>query len=172
MVFSRLSHRLKTIGEVIRGQLHGFSEDLPTDAERWRVARRTVAEEATEINSLTERLDLVVRLGRSGQPLVMEPVNVPRLVEDLMVDLGPSADAKNIVLGGVVNHSASAVPYISADMMALKEVFSNLIENAVKHNGTGTEITAEITQKNKNLVVRITDTGQGIPPGNLSMIFE
>ena len=78
------------------------------DAERWRVARKAVSDEATTINSLTERLDLVVRLGLSGQPLVMEPVNVPRMLEDLMVDLGPSADAKGIVLGGIVNTNGSS----------------------------------------------------------------
>ena len=172
LVFSRLSHRLKTVGEVIRGQLHGFSDELPRDPERWRVARRAISEEATEIYSLTERLDLVVRLGMAGQPLVMEPVNVPRLLEDLMVALGPAADAKGIMLGGIVSEPERGLPYISADRMALTEVFSNLIENAVKHNGPGTEITAAVKHRNNQLTVRIADTGQGIAPEILAGIFE
>ena len=61
--------RLKTAGEVTRGQLHGFSDVLPQDAERWRVARRAIMEEASGINRLVERLDLVVRLGMAGHPM-------------------------------------------------------------------------------------------------------
>jgi hypothetical protein len=63
LIFSRISHRLKTVGEVIRGHLHGFSDELPTDAERWRVALRAISEESAGIDNLVNRLDLVVRMG-------------------------------------------------------------------------------------------------------------
>jgi two-component system sensor histidine kinase ResE len=172
LVFSRIDHRLKTAGEVIRGHLHGFSDELPQDAERWRVARRAISEEASEINSLIDRLDLVVRLGMAEQPLVIEPVNVPRLLEDVMVNLGPSADAKNIVLGGVINKAGQDAGYISGDVSALREVFSNLLENSIRHNGPGTEVTAEVTHQDSNLLVRITDNGKGIPQDIFSRLFE
>ena len=172
LVFSRLSHRLKTAGEVIRGHLHGFSDELPKDAERWRVARRAIGEEASDINSLIERLDVLVRLGMAGQPLIIEPVNVPRLLEDLMVNLGPAADAKGIVLGGIVGGPMQNVPHISGDASALREMFSNLLENAVKHNSTGTEVTAEVRQQDNRLLVRIADTGKGLSPEVLSQLFD
>ena len=120
LVYSRIDHRLKTAVEVIRGHLHGFSDELPKDVERWRVARRAISEEASEINSLIDRLDLVVRLGMAEQPLVIEPVNVPRLLEDIMVNLGPSADAKSIVLGGVINRAGQDGDYISGDTSAFR----------------------------------------------------
>lgn len=172
LVFSRIDHRLKTAGEVIRGHLHGFSDELPQDAERWRVARRAITEEASEINSLIDRLDLVVRLGMTEQPLVIEPVNVPRLLEDIMVNLGPSADAKDIVLGGVINKASQDAGYISGDASALREVFSNLLENSIRHNGSGTEVTAEVTQQDRNLLVRIIDNGKGMSQEILSHLFE
>jgi len=131
LIFSRIDHRLKTAVEVIRGHLHGFNNELPQDAERWRVARRAITEEASEINSLIDRLDLVVRLGMSEQPLVIEPVNIPLLLEDIMVNLGPSADAKGIVLGGLINKAGQDADYISGDASALREVFSNLLENSI-----------------------------------------
>lgn len=173
LLFSRISHRLKTVGEVVRGHLHGFSEELPHDAERWRVARKAITDEAFELDSLVNRLDLVVRLGMAGQPLVFEPVNVPRLLEDLMVDLGPAADSKGVILGGIVSHSgAEGSCVISADPIALKEVFSNLLENAVRHNGSGTEVSAEVKQNNGRLYVRIADNGKGMSPDVLGSIFE
>jgi two-component system sensor histidine kinase ResE len=173
LLFSRISHRLKTVGEVIRGHLHGFSDDLPQDAERWRVARRAITDEASQLDTLVNRLDLVVRLGMAEHPLVFEPVNVPRLLEDLMVDLGPAADAKGMVLGGVVSSVwSNGSQVISADPLALREVFSALLENAVKHNQPGTEISAEVKEKNGRLQVNIADNGKGMPPDLMSTIFE
>lgn len=58
LLFSRTSHRLKTVGEVIRGHLHGFTDELPLDAERWRVARKAITDGASEIDTLVNRLDL------------------------------------------------------------------------------------------------------------------
>ncbi|PKB64965.1 MAG: hypothetical protein BZY80_01225 [SAR202 cluster bacterium Io17-Chloro-G2] len=172
LMFSRLSHRLKAVGEVVRGHLRGFSEDLPKDAERWRVARRAISEEVSEVDGLIQRLDLMVRLGMTGQPLVMEPVNVPALLEDLLVEFAPAADAKGISLGGTVRNPGQDVQTISADQQALKEVFANLLENAVKHNGPGTEVTAQVGQQHGQVTVRIGDNGNGVPTDVLTTLFE
>jgi signal transduction histidine kinase len=171
LTVSRLSHQLKNVGEVIRGHLHGFTDQLPQDEERWRVARRVIGEEASEVGNLTRRLDLMVRLGMSGQPLVMEPVNIPLLLEDLMINLAPAAEAKGIVLGGVVRGEDEGVPHISGDEAALREVFANLLENAVKHNGSGVEITGEVRHTGGQIVVTISDTGKGIPEELVSTMF-
>jgi signal transduction histidine kinase len=172
LLLSRLAHRLKTAGEVIRGHLHPFNEQVPTDDDRWRVAYRAIVEEASGINYLTDRMDLVVRLGLTGQPLVLEPINVPHLLEDLMLNLAPAAEAKGIVVGGIVNSQLGAIPHITADVSALREVFANLLENAVRHNGAGTEIVVEVKQLDKHLLVSIRDTGKGIPAEIISTIYE
>ena len=171
LTVSRLSHRLKIVGEVIRGHLHGFTDQLPRDEERWRVARRAIGDEALEVGNLTQRLDLMVRLGMSGQPLVMEPVNIPLLLEDLMINLAPTAEEKGILLGGVVRRGDEEVPYLSGDEAALREVFSNLLENGVKHNAAGTEITGEVRHNANRLTVTISDTGTGIPQELVSTMF-
>ncbi len=172
LIVSRLSHRLKTVGEVIRGHLHGFTDHLPTDAERWRVSRRSIGEEAAEIGSLSQRLDLMVRLGMSGQPLVMEAVNVPALIEDIMIDLAPAASEKGLVLGGVVrSENGASIPHLSGDEAALREVFSNLIENAIKHNNAGVQVIADVKTAGRRMEISISDTGSGIAPELLSTMF-
>ena len=171
LTVSRLSHQLKNVGEAIRGHLHGFTEELPQDQERWRVARRVIGDEASEVGNLAQRMDLMVRLGMSGQPLVMEPVNIPLLLEDLMINLSPAAEAKGIVLGGVVRGDAQDVPRLSGDEAALREVFSNILENGVKHNESGTEITGEVRHSGEKLTITISDTGKGIPQELVSTMF-
>jgi signal transduction histidine kinase len=172
LIVSRLAHRLKTATEVMRGHLHGFSDELPRDAERWKAARKAIAEETEGINTLIEKLDLLVRLGMEQHPLIIEPINVARMLEDLMVELGPAADAKGIFLGGVVTSSDQDKLYVSGDASALREVFSNILENSLKHNGKGTEIKAEIKQQDHLLTVCINDTGKGISPDILSGLFN
>ena len=124
------------------------------------------------MGNLTQRLDLMVRLGMSGQPLVMEPVNIPLLLEDLMINLAPAAEAKGIVLGGVVRGEDEGVPHISGDEAALREVFANILENGVKHNAAGTEITGEVRHTANQLTVTISDTGAGIPQELVSTMFS
>ena len=54
----------------------------------------------------------------------------------------------------------------------MREVFSNLLENSIRHNGPGIEITAEVTHQDSNLLVRIMDNGKGMPQEVLSRLFE
>ena len=56
--------------------------------------------------------------------------------------------------------------------MALREVFSNLLENGVKYSGSGTEISAEVKSEEGHLLVRIADNGSGMPQEILESIFE
>jgi len=93
------------------------------------------------------------------------------LLEDLMINLAPAAEAKGIVLGGVVRGEDKEVPRISGDEAALREVFANLLENAVKHNGKGVEITGEVRHATNQIIVTISDTGKGIPQELVSTMF-
>ena len=172
LVFSRISHRLKTAVEVIRGHLNGLGVDLPDNVKRWQAARQAIAEETSGVGSLTERMDLVVRLGMAEQPMIIEPVNISRMLEDVMVELGPAADAKGILLGGKVADMAGDSCYVSGDASALREIFTNLLENAIKHNEAGTEIITDIKHDDGSLLVSISDTGKGIPSDILNNLFK
>jgi two-component system sensor histidine kinase ResE len=172
-IMSIVSHRLKTVGEVIRGHLRRLEEDqLPADIERWRVARRAIWEEATEIPSLTERIDVLVRLGVAGQPLVMEPVNLAALIEGLMLEISTAADERGIILGGVLMKPDESEAIVSGDTTAIRVAVSNLLENAIRHTPSGTELTAEIARSEDEVHLTIADTGPGIPNEQLEKIFE
>lgn len=54
----------------------------------------------------------------------------------------------------------------------LRRAFSNLIENAIKYNVPGGKVTVTMEEQNKKVLIRIADTGQGIPDGQKALIFE
>ncbi|MDA1278479.1 MAG: HAMP domain-containing sensor histidine kinase [Chloroflexi bacterium] len=172
LAFSRLSHHLKSSGEIVRGHLRRFTNEVPSDAERWRVARRTIFDEANQITAMVERLDLLVRIGMTDQPLVMEPINVPGMIEDLMMGLAPAADEKGIVLGGVVESTGDPQPIVSGDPSAFREVFSNIIENAIVHGSSGSEVAAELHNSSGRVRIRIRDTGPGMSDEQLRTLFR
>ena len=64
------------------------------------------------------------------------------------------------------------LPTVLADVRLLREVWINLLENAVKYSGEGAEITAEVKQENGQLSVRIADNGDGMPQEILGSVFE
>lgn len=171
LAFSRISHHLKSSGEIVRGHLRGFTDELPEDSERWRVARRTIFDEATQISTMVERLDILVRIGMTDAPLVTEPVNIPGLIEELMMGLAPAADAKGVTLNSIVKGVEERHSLVSGDPSALREVFSNLLENAVTHCGTGSEVTAEIRGSSAKINVLVRDTGVGMDETQLANLF-
>jgi len=63
-------------------------------------------------------------------------------------------------------------PFVQGDPEELRSAISNLLENAVKYSPKKIAITVEVLDEAKDLLVRVTDKGQGIPPGELKHIFR
>jgi two-component system, OmpR family, sensor histidine kinase SenX3 len=63
-------------------------------------------------------------------------------------------------------------PFVQGDPEELRSAISNLLENAVKYSPGKIAITVEVLDEAGDLLVRVTDKGQGIPPGELKRIFR
>ena len=61
---------------------------------------------------------------------------------------------------------------VSADASHLYNILNNLVENAVKYSGPSVEISATATEDNGTVELRVSDTGNGIPSGDLRHIFR
>lgn len=58
------------------------------------------------------------------------------------------------------------------DPVRVQQIFSNLIDNALKHGGSAGEVILEVERENSDAVVRVSDQGEGIPAGELDRIFH
>ena len=61
---------------------------------------------------------------------------------------------------------------VSADRSHLYNILNNLVENAIKYSGTSVEINADAAEENGKVELHISDTGNGIPSGDLKHIFK
>lgn len=100
-------------------------------------------------------------------PLNIQSVNLRDLFENVAsATVVPSG--KTVVIKNDIPDDA----IISADRSHLYNVLNNLVENAVKYSGQTLEITASATLTDETAEIRISDTGNGIPSGDLKHIFK
>lgn len=79
----------------------------------------------------------------------------------------------NLEPGTITFTQSSDVPKISGDAAELQSAFSNLIDNAVKYSKENPKVSVNLRNLNeKKIVIKIKDSGIGIPPGELKQIFK
>jgi signal transduction histidine kinase len=165
---SNVSHELKTPLTVIQGHAASM-EASPAQDDRWQTSRRIVAEEAARLTQLVDNLLLLSRLEMPDFSLETRLVNLEAVVEDAILQLADLAEARNISLS---LQRESDLPRIMADRARLKQVFINLLDNAIKYNREGGRVTVRLSADDEHITAQVTDTGEGIPAQDLPHIFE
>ena len=110
----------------------------------------------------------------SDRPLSLEATAVKEIIEPLLVSASAIAQERHLDLS---SHIRANLPPVRANAGALREVLSNLINNALKYTPAGgkVEIEAGIEQPTASgnwQGISVSDTGYGIPPEDLDRIFE
>jgi two-component system phosphate regulon sensor histidine kinase PhoR len=165
---------LKALTETLQ---EGALDDPPA-------ARRFLGRIQTEVDALTQMATELLELSRieSGQvPLELKPVSPSKLIHATAERMKMQAERAGLTLRV---DCAPDLPYIRADMPRLEQVLVNLIHNAVKFTRPGGEVmltasVASLSLKGRNVLdgseaicFLVHDTGVGIPPDDLTRIFE
>lgn len=96
-----------------------------------------------------------------------ETIALDDLIEEVLVDLEPLAQEKNITLINECN----AVTLSGSDILIYRLVY-NLVENAIKYNRINGSVTVKAFAKDKHIYLTVTDTGNGIPEDLKERVFE
>ena len=170
---SDASHELKTPLSSIRLLTDSILQSDSMDGETAREFLMDIGEEAERLTRITEKLLRLTRMD-TAPPQRREPVDLRRVVEKVLHMLTPLARAVEV---GVRTHLASDA-WVEATEDDLYQVAFNLMENAVKYNlpGGTVDVTLEDGPLGQNglpqVLLRVEDTGVGIPQEDLPRIFE
>ena len=165
---SRMSHDLRTPLNAILGfaQLLELA-DLGED-EQEGVAQILKGGQHL-LHLINEVLD-IARIEAGHLSLSPEPVNAGEVVQQAIELVGPLAAARGIALE--VRAPADEV-VILADRQRLNQILLNLLSNAVKYNRPNGRVTVGFDHLDAGrLRITVTDTGAGIPPAKLALLFK
>lgn len=98
-----------------------------------------------------------------------DKIDIQKIVNPLIISIKAIAEEKNIQVLTKINDHLSLV---YTDEKALREILNNLLENAVKYTPINGKILLEINQDESELIIKISDTGYGIPIEDQQHIFE
>ena len=119
------------------------------------------------MTSLTENLLLLARTDKAMH-LQTKLVNLSSLLLELMQLYQPQAIAKQLSWQTEIESDL----YLSGDRILLKQLFPNLLQNALQYTRNGDSVTVKASKINSHIQIKFEDTGIGIAPEHIDNIFE
>ncbi|HEX9565200.1 MAG TPA: ATP-binding protein [Gemmatimonadaceae bacterium] len=164
---ANVSHELKTPLTVVGGFAETLADDGLDAEQRSQFAAAIVANTRRMQRLVDDLLDLS-RIESGGWSPKAATTEVEALARDALAAVRPRADAKGLALRIDVEPASLKV---LADQTALRQVLTNLVDNAVRHTESG-EVVVSAREVDNGVSVRVQDTGVGIRPEHLPRIFE
>jgi signal transduction histidine kinase len=168
---ANVSHELKTPATSLRLLAESLVEIMDEDPDQARFFAEQLKNETDRLAQLiTDLLDLA-RLESEEGVQNPAPVDLRSILMAVLARLRPTARRKNITLSWKRSSSAGTHT-VRGDETQLVSMFANLVDNAVKYTPSGGQVEVVCEPNGSEVVVRISDTGIGIPEQNLTRIFE
>ncbi len=133
--------------------------------------RKVLADIIEEFNRLSRMVNQLLALSRTDsgeEPLEYEEVDLKDVLAKLVDFYQPLAEEKQITL----SFEGQSAGFVKADRMKIQELFSNLLENAIKYTNSSGSITVRLKSDGEKILASVADTGIGIPKSEQSKIFE
>lgn len=165
---ANVSHELKTPLAAIKGLLELLEGDR-VDAEHRREFLGLMSTEAGRLERLVEEQLQLARLDSGGLPLERDTFDLDALAEGVVTSRTPLAAAEGIAL--TVHTPAGPVP-VWADAARVEQVLLILLDNAVRHTPAGGRIEVLVETGPGAALLRVRDTGEGIPLDEQPFVFD
>jgi two-component system phosphate regulon sensor histidine kinase PhoR len=168
---ANVSHELKTPLAVIKANVETLIDGAVDDREHRLDFLQQVNEQADRLHNLILDLMSLARIESGHQRLEIQRVALAEVVEDCVERHRPRIDAKAQTVVVTAPEEPSAAE-IWTDPEALAQILDNLIDNAVKYTGNGSEIRIHWYGYGDRVCLEVADNGPGIPESDLPRIFE
>ena len=159
------AHELRTPLSLMQVQLdlYNSTQHMGNDADTVQTVKM-ITEQNDRLSKMVKTLLDMSELHTVGRD---EKIIVDALVDEVLADLEPLAQEKNVKLVGKCKDTT----LIGSDILIYRMVY-NLVENAIKYNHSGGQVTVTAYQKENHVYLSVEDTGSGIPKELRERVFE
>ena len=159
------AHELRTPLALMQVQLDLYHSNGHPDNDADTVQMiKMVTEQNDRLNKMVKTLLDMSELQTVGRD---DEIILDALVDEVLEDLEPLAEGKNIRLIG----KCKDITMVGSDILIYRLVY-NLVENAIKYNHSGGQVTVTADRKEKHVYLSVEDTGTGIPEELKERVFE
>lgn len=172
------AEKLATLGHLAAGMAHEIRNPLNAISLFTQMLKPALADDAERTGYLdrllgeVDRIDniLIKLLAASSRPRgEAQPVSLFEVIDRTLVSFSEQLEASGIELAKELETN---IPPIMADPAEIEQIFTNLFANAIHEMRQGGSLGVRLAQVGGRIQIRVSDTGQGIPPQNLNKIFD
>lgn len=168
---NQVSHELRTPLAVIIGYIECMTDGLYGEIEsKHQEILQVVAKQSAHLKNMIDQILIYSRLEAGKQPVKIEDLQLTKVVTDMKDTFDFLCRQKGLELRWELSRERMT---IRSDAMRLKEVISNLLQNAVKYTDRGS-VTVRVgtLPATNSVMIEVKDTGMGISEQHLTSIFE
>jgi len=162
-----ISNELKVPMSILKAELDAALKENHSQEEYKTILSRS-SEEIGGFSRTIENLLAITRFDDNQLVLEIKRINLTRLVEKSLKDMQVLADAKEIDVSFVCSDTI----VLDADAAQIRQLFMNLLDNAVKFTPRKGKITVTLSRDGAFARAAVSDTGLGIPQNELDYIFD
>jgi two-component system, OmpR family, sensor histidine kinase BaeS len=172
VMVSDVAHELRTPLSNIRGWLEAAHDGLAVPDPAFV---SSLLEEAVQLQHLINDLQDLGAADAGALRLHRKPVRIDELLGQVAAAHQGLAETAGVTLTVLTTPPGTPhPPLLDADPVRLRQTISNLLSNAVRHTPAGGTVTLRryVTDPGDELAVEVSDTGSGIPAGDLPYVFD
>lgn len=166
---ANVSHELKTPITSIKGFSETLLDGAMEDKEVLQSFLSIILKESDRLQALIQDLLDLSKIEQEGFALNRQKFNLHDVLKEIITILDGRALEKNITLVFISNEKKVA---LFADIDRIKQVFINLINNAIAYTHENGNVTVKLASTNKEVIVEVSDTGIGMEKDQIPRIFE
>jgi signal transduction histidine kinase len=165
---ANVSHELKTPLTSVQGFAQAILDGTADTPESRQQAARVIYDEAGRMHRMVLDLLELARLDAGTLDLQHLPVDLPALLNNVAEKFTPQARAAQLS----IRVETTALPTVTGDGDRLAQIFTNLVDNALKNTPAGGSVTLRAALTGSEVQVNVVDSGAGISSEALPHIFE
>jgi len=167
---ANLSHDLRTPLSSLHGYLETLAlKDASLSADERQRYLAIALSQSQKVGRLAQALFELARLEHGGVVLELQTFSLPDLVQDVLQKFELPAQSRQQRVDAEI---PAGLPPVEADLGLIERVLTNLLDNAIRHTPAGGRISISLRALDDDVVVRVADSGPGIPPERRDGLFN